>query len=79
MSLTRSGEPCQSKMVYRTKKGTLRCKWHGGRCTGPKTPEGKMRVTQNLVGRARSPARALDFARDLNLWPAGSAAATNAF
>ena len=60
MSLNKRGEPCQSKMVYRTKKGTLRCKWHGGRCTGPKTLEGIRRVSENLAAWRASCARASD-------------------
>ncbi|MGH9436199.1 MAG: HGGxSTG domain-containing protein [Terriglobia bacterium] len=26
------------------------CHWHGGMSTGPRTPEGKARVTRNLPG-----------------------------
>jgi hypothetical protein len=47
-SLNNRGTACGCRMVYRTKKGTLRCKYHGGTSTGPKTPEGKAQVTQNL-------------------------------
>jgi hypothetical protein len=47
-------------LVYRTKKGTMRCIWHGAwhydqvnrlgkrGCTGPKTKAGIAKVTQNL-------------------------------
>ena len=37
---TRSGGACQNPAI----KGRSRCKLHGGRSTGPRTPEGKARV-----------------------------------
>lgn len=40
----RKGTPCQSKDIERNG----RCKWHGGRSTGPKTPKGKIRSLANL-------------------------------
>lgn len=40
----RDGQPCQSLSV----PGKLRCKWHGGASTGPKTDEGRMRSLSNL-------------------------------
>jgi len=40
----RRGLPCQCKKLYQGG----RCKFHGGLSTGPKTPEGKVRVTENL-------------------------------
>ena len=45
---TRSGQPCRSLLVYRCKNGSLRCRWHAGRSTGPKTPEGRRRSGENL-------------------------------
>ena len=36
---TRSGGACQNPAI----KGRSRCKLHGGRSTGPRTPEGKAR------------------------------------
>ena len=40
---TRQGTPCQCKAIE-TKRGAWRCKLHGGRSTGPKTPEGRERI-----------------------------------
>jgi hypothetical protein len=37
---TRAGTPCQNPAI----KDRSRCKLHGGRSTGPRTPEGKARV-----------------------------------
>lgn len=35
-------------------KGKRRCKWHGGKSTGPRTPEGMARtVTAMVAGRKR--------------------------
>lgn len=41
----RDGEPCRAK----SEPGKRRCRFHGGRSTGPRTPEGKARVAQNLL------------------------------
>lgn len=41
------GQPCQALSV----PGKKRCKWHGGCSTGPRTVEGKARVTANLPKR----------------------------
>lgn len=46
---TRSGRPCRLECL----PGRKRCKWHGGYSTGPRTPEGKAKVAENLR-RARS-------------------------
>lgn len=40
----RDGQPCRAK----SEQGKLRCKWHGGRSTGPRTAEGKARALANL-------------------------------
>jgi len=40
---TRAGTPCKNKAIYIN----ARCKWHGGRSTGPKTEEGKRRSAMN--------------------------------
>lgn len=45
----RDGEPCTALSV----PGKRRCKWHGGCSTGPRTPEGKAKVTANLPRAAR--------------------------
>ena len=40
---TRRGTPCQCKAM-----ANGRCKLHGGKSSGPKTPEGKRRSAANL-------------------------------
>ncbi|MFP6758277.1 MAG: HGGxSTG domain-containing protein [Alphaproteobacteria bacterium] len=44
---TRSGGACQNPAI----KGRSRCKLHGGRSTGPRTPEGKARFTAAPAAR----------------------------
>ncbi len=39
---TRAGGPCRNK----SEPGKRRCKFHGGKSTGPKTPEGKARIAE---------------------------------
>ena len=46
----RDGQPCQAK----SEPGKRRCRFHGGRSTGPRTPEGKARVAQNLPRTRRN-------------------------
>jgi len=38
-----TGRPCRARALPNG-----RCKWHGGRSTGPRTPEGKRRAALNL-------------------------------
>ena len=40
----RDGQPCQARSV----PGKLRCKWHSGASTGPRTNEGSARAMANL-------------------------------
>lgn len=40
----RDGQPCQAK----PEPGKLRCRFHGGRSTGPRTDEGKAKALSNL-------------------------------
>jgi hypothetical protein len=40
----RDGQPCQAL----SEPGKERCRFHGGRSTGPRTPEGKERALANL-------------------------------
>lgn len=40
----RDGQPCEALSV----PGKLRCKWHGGCSTGPRTDEGRTRAMANL-------------------------------
>lgn len=39
-----TGKPCRSTQIFRNG----RCKFHGGRSTGPKTDEGKLAALANL-------------------------------
>lgn len=39
---TRKGTPCRC----RSEPGKARCKFHGGMSTGPKTPEGRARISE---------------------------------
>jgi hypothetical protein len=39
---TRKGQPCRNK----SEPGRQRCKFHGGRSTGLKTPEGRARIAE---------------------------------
>lgn len=41
-AMTRKGKPCRLK----SEPGKRRCKFHGGKSTGPKTPEGKARIAE---------------------------------
>ena len=56
----RRGLPCKIRLaVFKCKNGALRCRFHGALSTGPKTEEGKRKVTENLRrwrerGRRRS-------------------------
>ncbi|WP_425490817.1 HGGxSTG domain-containing protein [Luteimonas cellulosilyticus] len=43
----RDGQPCEALSV----PGKRRCRFHGGMSTGPRTEEGKQRVTRNLPHR----------------------------
>jgi len=43
----RDGQPCRGL----SEPGKRRCKFHGGRSTGPRTPEGKAKVAQNLAAK----------------------------
>lgn len=40
----RDGKPCRAK----SEPGKKRCRFHGGRSTGPRTPEGRARALANL-------------------------------
>lgn len=56
---TRKGTPCKIRQVFKCKNGKLRCRYHGGLSTGPKTPEGKERALKALrEGWARWRAKA---------------------
>lgn len=46
-SRRRDGQPCEALSV----PGKRRCRFHGGMSTGPRTEEGKRRVTRNLPHR----------------------------
>lgn len=47
-TLTKQGKrPCRAPGIL-TKKGTIRCRIHGGWSTGPRTTQGRLRALQNL-------------------------------
>lgn len=49
LAKTRKGTPCKIRgEVFECKNGNLRCRYHGGLSTGPKTPEGKERSLKAL-------------------------------
>jgi hypothetical protein len=48
---TRKGTPCRRRDIYQSG----RCALHGGLSTGPKTPEGKAKVTRNLPRQRTKP------------------------
>jgi len=52
----RDGLPCQAL----SEPGKKRCRFHGGRSTGPRTPAGKARALANLRRGARPPSPAKD-------------------
>ena len=54
----RSSCPCRSPAIH----GKLRCRMHGGRSTGPRTPKGleDLRAARTIHGNAGAEARALD-------------------
>lgn len=47
----RDGQPCQAKR----EPGKRRCRFHGGRSTGPTSPEGKLRAKGNLRQNRQGP------------------------
>src|SRR5580658_8857381 len=53
---TRAGCPCRSPAIH----GKLRCRMHGGRSPGPRTPEGrdKVRAARTIHGNYGANARA---------------------
>ena len=52
---TRAGYPCRGIPVYRpaSKPGRARCRLHGGKSTGPKTPDGRARIAASNRRRGR--------------------------
>lgn len=51
----REGRPCSNKALV----GKLRCRFHGGLSTGPKTPEGRARIAaaqRRRWGKTQAPA-----------------------
>src|SRR5208282_6884943 len=55
---TRGGCPCRAPAIH----GKLRCRMHGGRSTGPRTPKGlaDLRAARTIHGYDGVEARALD-------------------
>ena len=56
----RDGQPCQAK----SEPGKRRCRFHGGRSTGPRTAEGKARALGNLRQNRAKPATMAEAAID---------------
>lgn len=53
---TRAGTPCKARVCQKPGgKLSTRCKLHGGKSTGPRTPEGRARIAES--NRARAQAR----------------------
>lgn len=50
----RDGQPCKAL----SEPGKRRCRFHGGRSTGPRTPEGKARALANLRAGSHVPPEA---------------------
>jgi hypothetical protein len=53
---TRAGWPCRGIPVWRPENspGRPRCRLHGGRSTGPKTPDGRARIAASNRQRRRA-------------------------
>src|SRR5208283_4263973 len=58
---TRGGCPCRAPAIH----GKLRCRMHGGRSTGPRTPKGlaDLRAARTIHGNDGAEARARDRCR----------------
>ena len=69
---TRAGCPCRAPAI----RGKLRCRMHGGRSTGPRTPEGltRLRVARTIHGRYGAEVRAYDRHLLVSLPPRAGAA-----
>jgi hypothetical protein len=62
---TRKGAPCQSKLLLAGRK----CKFHGGKSTGPRTPEGRAKaIAAMLAGRFSEEGRQAHGALMRALW-----------
>ncbi len=49
LAKNRKGTPCKIRLaVYLCKNGKLRCRYHGGLSSGPRSPEGKERALNAL-------------------------------
>ena len=62
LAKTRRGTPCQNPAI----KGPGRCKLHGGRSTGPRTPEGKARAAKAHTKHGRSSRAHVEKVRAIN-------------
>jgi len=54
----RTGQPCKAPGVRRPDGSYSRCKFHGGRSTGPRTEAGRARCAQNALRHGRYTAAA---------------------
>ena len=62
LAKTRQGTPCQNPAI----RGRGRCKLHGGRSTGPRTPEGKARSIAAHTKHGRSSRAHVEKVRAIN-------------
>jgi hypothetical protein len=60
----RTGQPCQQPAM----KGKARCRLHGGKSTGPRTPEGLARSRKANWKHGERSAEAIKFQKGLREW-----------
>jgi hypothetical protein len=54
LARTRRGTPCQAPAMRNAYSGRrLRCRWHGGSSTGPRTPEGRAKAAAAVTRHGR--------------------------
>ena len=56
---TRAGTPCQQAAM----RGKKRCRMHGGKATGPRTPEGMARMRASKIKHGLKTKDAVEFRR----------------
>ena len=62
LAKTRRSTPCQKAAL----KGKTRCRLHGGKSTGPRTPEGKARVAAAHTKHGRRSKAHMEKVRQIN-------------
>ena len=63
LAKTRRSTPCQKAAL----KGKTRCRLHGGRSTGPRTPEGKARAIAAHTKHGRRSRAHIERVRQINI------------